>query len=207
MSDQGTIKKRAYNSAIRQAAAIETRERILEASEKVLGEIDNVSLFTLEAVAVSAGVTRLTVYNQFGSRRALMEHVFDRIASESGVERLGSVAERSEPEVAIRKFVQAFCRLWSQPAMIRLQEAAGVDPELDRALGERHERRRSILGKLVQAYSPEARRKTRSESVDLIFALTSPEAYRTARATRSAQGACELLVIGAAAILQREVES
>jgi AcrR family transcriptional regulator len=44
--------------------------------------------FSLESVAAAAGVTRLTVYKQFGSRGGLLEAVFDRLARAGRLERI-----------------------------------------------------------------------------------------------------------------------
>ena len=53
------------------AAAAETRERVIEAASRTLREGESIARFSLDTVAKVAGVTRLTVYNQFGSRRGL----------------------------------------------------------------------------------------------------------------------------------------
>ena len=60
---------RAYVSSVRTAAAAEKRDRVLEAAAKLLREDASIARFSLDTVAKAAGVTRLTVYNQFGSRR------------------------------------------------------------------------------------------------------------------------------------------
>ena len=51
------------------AAAAEKRERVIEAAARSLREDASIASFSLDAVAKAAGVTRLTVYHQFGSRR------------------------------------------------------------------------------------------------------------------------------------------
>ena len=72
---------RSYVSPARSAAAAETRERVIEAASRTLREGESIARFSLDTVAKVAGVTRLTVYNQFGSRRGLLEAVFDEIAT------------------------------------------------------------------------------------------------------------------------------
>ncbi|MBV8841133.1 MAG: helix-turn-helix transcriptional regulator, partial [Alphaproteobacteria bacterium] len=75
---------RRYNSPGRDAAAAQTRERIVAAAAGILATAEGMPDFSLEAVAKAAGVTRLTVYNQFGSRRAVLEAVFDQVALRGG---------------------------------------------------------------------------------------------------------------------------
>jgi len=72
---------RPYRSPLRAAAAGITRKRIINAASALLGAPKGFEGFSLDAVARKARVTRLTVYNQFGSRRALLEEVFDDIAA------------------------------------------------------------------------------------------------------------------------------
>ena len=75
---------RRYVSSVRTAAAAEKRDRVIEAAARSLREDASIASFSLDAVAKAAGVTRLTVYHQFGSRRGLLEAVFDDIAQRPG---------------------------------------------------------------------------------------------------------------------------
>ena len=81
-----TMPPRRYVSPVRSAAAAAKRERIVAAAARLLREKVNIAAFTLDAVAKAAGVARLTVYNQFGSRRGLLEAVFDERARQGGLE-------------------------------------------------------------------------------------------------------------------------
>ena len=78
------MSKRLYVSSVREAAAAEKRDRVVEAATRLLRVNVSVASFSLDSVAKAAGVTRLTVYNQFGSRRGLLEAVFDEIARQGG---------------------------------------------------------------------------------------------------------------------------
>ena len=82
---------RRYESPRRNAAAARTRRRIVAAAAAILGAAEGIGEFSLEAVAKKASVTRLTVYNQFGSRRALLEAVFDERAARGGLHRIADV--------------------------------------------------------------------------------------------------------------------
>ena len=73
------MRRRTYVSSVRTAAAAESRDRVIGAAAKCLREDAGLASFSLETVAKAAGVTRLTVYNQFGSRRALLEAVLQQM--------------------------------------------------------------------------------------------------------------------------------
>lgn len=188
---------RHYVSSLRAAAADEKRERVLTAATKLLRTGQTISGVSVEAVARAAGVTRLTVYNQFQSRRGLLEEVFDRIAGRGGLRRIPEAMAMRDPAAAIEKLVQIFCEFWDHdPAIGRLSEAAGSDPEFAQAVNERNERRRKALsvlaGRLVQSGKMEKRRA--QDLVDLIFALTSYPMFALLRAhRRPASAVCELI--------------
>src|SRR5260370_16636663 len=74
---------RRYISSVRTAAAAEKRERVIKATARSLREDASIASFSLDAVAKAAGVTRLTVYHHFGSRRGLFEPVFDEFAHQA----------------------------------------------------------------------------------------------------------------------------
>src|ERR671930_2519666 len=144
------MKKRAYVSSVRSAAAAEKRDRVVEAAAKSLREDASIAHFSLETVAKAAGVTRLTVYNQFGSRRGLLEATFDDIARQGGLFDLAEAMALPDARAALDRVIDIFCAFWNRdPAVGRLHDAIANDPEFGQALIERNERRRKLLGLLV----------------------------------------------------------
>ena len=169
------MRRRSYVSSVRDAAAAEKRDRVIDAAAKSLREDAGITSFSLENVAKAAGVTRLTVYNQFGSRRALLEAVFDEIARQGGLAGIADAMAMADPGAALDRLVEIFCAFWSRdPAIGRLHDAMATDPEFAAALTERNERRRKALNVLVERMAGKtASRRARQDAVDLIFALTS----------------------------------
>src|SRR5262249_28194597 len=106
---------RAYKSPRRDAAASATRERIVAAAAAILGAADGIRKFSLDAVAKKAGVTRLTIYNQFGSRRALMEAVFDERAERGGLFRIVEAMLDPDPQAAFRALLRGLFRFPHSP--------------------------------------------------------------------------------------------
>jgi AcrR family transcriptional regulator len=170
------MSSRPYRSKVRTEAAGETRARIVAAAAELLGTTPYVP-FSLESVAKKAGVARLTVYNQFGSRRALLEATFDQIASTAGLDRLGEAMAEPDPHRSLAFVVERFCAFWNmdQHALLRVHAARAVDPELDEALYERNERRRHLFRAIVDRLVErgEVKAKSAPDLVDILHVLTS----------------------------------
>src|SRR6185312_541992 len=101
-----------------------------------LSAADSSHGFSLETVARAAGVTRLTVYNQFGSRRALLEAAFDALAREGGLHRIAEAMRHPDPHAGLAHLIVVFCEFWSARggASRRLLDAAAPDTELKESL-------------------------------------------------------------------------
>jgi AcrR family transcriptional regulator len=189
---------RPYRSPRRAAAATKTRARLLAAAAAILGAPAGIGGFSLEEVARKAGVTRLTVYNRFGSRRALLDAVFDERAARGGLHRLAEAMAASDPHAGLLQVIAIFCDFWSYDprALGRLHAAGASDPEFDASVRERNERRRSLLlalvGRMAVGLSPP--RDAVHDLVDVLFALTSyPFFSQLTAGRRTADAACRLI--------------
>jgi len=167
---------RTYVSPQREAAAAEKRTRVITTAIRLLRTEPSVGSVSLDAVAKAAGVTRVTLYNQFGSRRGLLEAIFDERAREGGLGRLADVMAGENPRDGLDRLIEIFCAFWCfEPALARLHAAGSTDPEFAETMAERNERRREAIGVLVkrmesaQAVRPDSAR----DLTDLLFALTS----------------------------------
>jgi AcrR family transcriptional regulator len=183
--------KRRYRSPARAAAAEQTRERLVQTAAELLAGQSNIAGFSLEAVAKAAGVTRLTVYNQFGSRRGLLEAVFDDVAARANIMgRVASAMQTPDPRAALARLIAVFCAMWQgvRP-MAHLHDAAASDPELAEAVGARNERRRNAIAVLMGRMG----RGEDRDLIDLIFALTSYRTFEALRAGRNGEDACRIL--------------
>jgi AcrR family transcriptional regulator len=188
--------RRRYKSAVRDEAASENRARILEAAIKLLGTSE-ASATSMDAVAKAAGVTRLTVYNQFGSRSALLEEVFDELARRGDLARIPQAMAMPDPLMALARLIEIFCDFWGSDAAVgRLNRVASRDEEFASALAARHERRRKALSALVQRLTDAGRLAPENSvaATDVLFALTSPEFYRTLSSGRRGKAATSALV-------------
>jgi AcrR family transcriptional regulator len=163
---------------------------------------------SLDAVAKKAGVTRLTVYNQFGSRRALLEAVFDDMAERGGLHRIREAMAIPDPQAALQQIVGIFCDFWSthRGALWRLHAAGATDPEFEESLRARNQRRRHLLSVLVDRMikGGAKRPEVAVELVDVLFALTSVAFFWELTAgVRKTDAACRLIQTLAADAVRR----
>jgi len=138
--------------------------------------------FSIEAVARRARVTRVTVYQRFGSRTKLLEALFDDLARQGGMWDLADAFRQPDPEAALARFVTTFARFWTahRPIHRRLLALAALDVGLERTLRARQEWRRKglrvIVSRLRQRAGPPPA-ATEDETVDALFALTAFETF------------------------------
>ncbi len=174
---------RAYKSDERQAAVQVTRGRIVAAARELLSAPDGIASFTLDAVARQAGVARMTVYYQFGSRTGLLEALYDSLGQTSLVPRLQSVFVESDPVAALTRLIDAFSGFWSDELLItrRLRALARLDSEVEAGIGRRDAWRRAHLHNAIEkaaAADPRIASAIETpETEDVVYSLTSFEFF------------------------------
>jgi AcrR family transcriptional regulator len=126
---------RSYQLGRRQGAVDSTRLAILAAAREMVAS--GGPGFSTGAVAKRAGVSRITIYNQFGSKPGLL-----RALAADAHNRIGAAApELSDPGDQLRRRIADSCARWAaDPALFRRLPQNGEleteDPN-DRALAER----------------------------------------------------------------------
>jgi AcrR family transcriptional regulator len=177
---------RPYRSDIRRQAAEATRERVVAAAHALLAEPRGVGAFTVDAVASRAGVARMTVYNQFGSKAAVLGALFDALAARGGihgVEGMEKVFRKADPLEGLDTLFAVIARYYGHDRLVqrRLHALAALQPDVAQALALREDRRRSRLRTLLERLAkdkpiPPARA---DELVALLFTMTSFETFDT----------------------------
>lgn len=174
---------RPYRSVQRQAATEQTRARILTAARQLLTAKEGLAGFSIDAVARQAGVARMTVYYQFGSKNGLLEAVFDDLAARAQLgERLAAAFQRPDALDTLDGFIAAFSHFWFSDRLLipRLQGLAALDPDFEQARRARGGRRRHgcqvVVRRLVeQRGQPDP--ESVDEAVDILLMLTSFETF------------------------------
>ncbi len=170
---------REYRLGRRQAGAAATRSRIIQATRGLLAAGD-LSELTIEAVSRHAGVARMTVYYQFGSKPGLLEALFDSLASHVGAPGLVTAIQRPDPERGLSEFIAAIAGFWSadRPIVRRLQGLAALDPDFHRVWRVRENLRRQGLRALAERLSAHhAGLAPLDEAADLLYALVAFETF------------------------------
>ncbi len=174
------MRRRPYRLGRRQAAVDRTRARIVRAAEALISR--GAADFSIEAVARRARVTRVTVYQRFGSRARLLEALFDDLAARGGMGELAAAFRSPDPDEGLARFVATFAGFWTAHRSVhrRLAALGSLDPALGRTLRARQEWRRRglavLVGRLAQRHGRPAPGAL-DEAVDLLFALTSFEVF------------------------------
>ena len=171
--------RKPYSSPARTAAAGRTRSDIIAAASALLRQPGRAEPFSLESVGKKAGVTRLTVYNHFGSRGALLEAVFDDIAERAGLTRLPQAAGDADPHRGLAHLISIFCDFWSAETGAHgwIHAARTADAELDQALEARNQRRKRLLQVIVGRLIGDERAAARDDLVDCLYVLTSQPVF------------------------------
>ena len=105
MSRIANAEARPYRSELREQQADETRERILEATIRVMAK--DAAGLSIPAIAREAGVSVPTVYRHFGNKAALLAAIYPYLGRRAGLQNL--VVPTSVPE-----FKQMVLRIFSQ---------------------------------------------------------------------------------------------
>jgi AcrR family transcriptional regulator len=192
----------------RQAAADQTRARILQAARKLL-LAEDFREFSMEAVAQAAGVSRLTVYYQFDSRAGLLEALYNHLAKSGHLGRLPDVFRYGNDGLQkLHEFIEVFVDFWASDRDVirRLHALGAIDAEIGQGLRARNERRRNglrVILELYQRYHPFVATEE-PIMLDSMHILTSFETFdalavpgRTAEETRTIITRIADLTIGA----------
>jgi AcrR family transcriptional regulator len=174
---------RPYRLGQRQAATDQTRTRILTTAREVLAS-DDFAGFSIDTLARQAGVARMTVYYQFKSKAGLLEALFDHLAAAGGMDQAAAAFDQPEPLDALAGYIALLCHFFASEQLVfhRLRGLAILDPDLERALADREEFRRSglrvILGRIADRHHRPAPALF-DETLAVIHTLTSFETFNT----------------------------
>lgn len=123
---------RAYSLGRRQASVDRTGASILDAARRLFATRP-ASEVSLGEIARTAGVSRLTVYNRFGSKPALLA----RLAEAAG-RPVAAQPSDHEPREALRRHLAAGCTQWAlEPGLHRHLPSPAAGDEAARVLAGR----------------------------------------------------------------------
>lgn len=173
----------------RSARTVATRARAVEAACSLLGA-PSCSELTLERVAVAAGVTRATMYNHFGSRRALVLAVFREVGRRMQAERIQAAMREPDPRVALARVLDEASRGWARQylSVKRLFALAALEPEIGREVARAERGRRASLYYLAERLAPTRASGHAAAVVETARVLGALTSFQTFEALRAAGG-------------------
>jgi AcrR family transcriptional regulator len=174
--------KRAYASPLREKAAAQTRETILQAATELFGR-RGYGLVTVADIAAEAGVSPTTVFHSIGSKRDILDHIIDAgVAAAGREEAMRQVLELHTPhEVLAALAAGTRFASESQPTVHEAIRLALPVHEDGPALWERatHSARVAMrqAADHLHTLTPSPH-YTAEETADLLWLWFSPHAWR-----------------------------
>src|SRR6187431_2175756 len=170
---------RGYDMRLRARAVDAARQRVLSAAYELLVDPSCREL-SVDALARAAGVTRATLYKQFGTRPALLVAIFRDLGRRMKAERIHTAMRLAQPEQAVRATLRESTRAYARqaPVIRKLFAFAALDSELrgevERAERQRRQSLAQLAARLVE--SGDTRLDVAAASA-LLAALTSFQTF------------------------------
>lgn len=172
---------RPYKLGKRLAGVQATRRRILDATRDLL-EQGGVDSANIQQIAKLAGVTRPTVYQQFGSRQELLLQVMNEGLDSADVREVRKALQHADAGKAARGLIRKSCLFWNGEytlfsrikGLALIDDAAsGVDAEKERV---RRGHIENVTGRLIDQGLLK-KGVSRRHAEDVLFLLTSFEVF------------------------------
>ena len=171
---------RAYRLGKRAAAVEETRARIIEAARDVISS-SGFHRMSVDQVADRSGVTRATVYYQFGSKLGLFEAIASDFERRAGHERFDALW-RLRPAEMLPAFFRETVRFWAtDPILVRhIVGLAAIDDDARRVAEAHDAGRRADLRAMIDRLAGEGLLRTGvnpDHATTVLWLLSSFEAF------------------------------
>ena len=186
------VKRRRYESPVRQEQAAQTRARIVTAAA-ALFEARGYARTSIRQIAEDAGVAPDTVYAVFGSKPRVLTAVIDeRLRGGHGVgnvmERPEMLAVRDEPDPLrqVERLADAMSRVVEQvgPVFEMMRAAAAVEPAMAEVYAEMQRYRlRNMTVAIGWLASTGPLRLPDEEAARTLWTIAAPDTARTVRST------------------------
>ena len=164
---------RTYRSRLRAQQAEETRERILDATVRVMAS--GMASLSIPSVAREAGVSVPTIYRHFRTKRELLAAVYPHLAGRAGFDQV--VVPRSVDE--FHEMVRAIFE--GLDSLGDLARAAMASPAAEEARRINMPERLAMSRRFTEAIAPTADKADRDRIARLMVVLTTSSAMRVWR--------------------------
>lgn len=188
------------------------RAEILAAAREVFSEAGYHGA-GLEEVALRAGISRKTVYYQFGSKMGLLDALLGDLETSADLaERIQAIIQRPA-RIAIPEYFREACRFWqhNHQIMRALTGLAATDNDAQDVVDKHDHARRRRLVKFIELLAGRGELRedyAHKHAVDLLWLLSSFGSYdQLARRSRLSAEAAASLLSEAAFVLMRPTDS
>lgn len=164
---------RPYRSELRRHQAEETRDRILDATLRVMA--DGFASVSIPAVANEAGVSVPTVYRHFGTKADLLAALYPHVSRRAGLDRVTSPATLDELRDTVRAIFEHV------DALDDLARAAAASPAVEEVRHVTMPDRLALTRTFADSFEPPLPEADRERIARLLVILTTSAALRTWR--------------------------
>ena len=190
---------RPYRLGKRALGVAATRQRIMDAT-RVLIERGGLDTANIQAIAKLAGVTRPTVYQQFGSLQELLLAVTNEALDNADVRAVRKALQLPDAGKAVRGMLRASCKFWNSEFVLfsRIKGLALIDDAARHVDDIKEQVRRGHVENIVGRLSNQGLLKkglSRRDAADRLYLLCSFEVFeRLRRAGHSADAIAARLI-------------
>jgi AcrR family transcriptional regulator len=176
------MSKRRYRQHKRAQAVEEKRLSVIEAARRQLSQ-DGYYAVSLDEIAQEAGVSRQTIYVQFGSKRGLLQSLAEHIERESyGSDIVEGAHDTHDPASTIRNGIADQMAFFAKNASLlrTFQAQSASDPDIRAVWQDRRRERLVAIRILVEQIAERGRLHpdwTINEASDWLWSLTNFERY------------------------------
>ena len=163
---------RPYRLGKRAIGVAATRQRIMDATRELL-ETGGIEQANIQAIAKEAGVTRPTVYQQFGTHSELLLAVMNDALDRADVRSVRKALQLQDAGKAVRGVIRGSCRFWDSEATL-FRRFKGLSLVDEAASGGR-----SAQGRCAARPHPQSRRADSTSRISCA---------RASRGTRRSSG-------------------
>jgi AcrR family transcriptional regulator len=192
-------KTRPYRQAKRAASAAETRRKVIAAARELLLN-DDFQDVSIEAIAERARVGRSTVYQQFESKRGLLQAIELSVSESAGVEELIEVLQQPDALGSLRAAFELGGSVWARERDMfrKLFGLAHIDADLRAVMEEKDGKRQMLVRILVDKLATQKKLRrgvSRERAFQVLWLLTSFQTFdATCHVAASPEAAARLLL-------------
>jgi AcrR family transcriptional regulator len=172
---------RAYRLGKRAVTAAATHQRIIDSAREVIATA-GIAKADLGTIARRAGVTRTTVYQQFGSREEVFLAVVNDALDRADVRTVRKALQHRDAATATRQMLRASTRFWAGEYELfsKVKGYAGIDEAARLVDLNKEEVRRGHIANLAHRLAEQGKLRpgvSEERAMQIIHLLTSYETF------------------------------